>query len=176
MALSFQAHLAERALALTPKVLAKPLAIVPFQLKANLIEQLLKLVLAQQQADDELAFLDGRTVAIHVTDLNLNFVVNYHTKWVVSDMAKQLEADVHFSASSQELILVAAGKEDPDSLFFQRRLCIEGDTELGLEVKNLLLSIELDTLPKAVQLLVDKLAKTILYLQQIANVQQPVTE
>ena len=34
-------------------------------------------------------------------------------------------------------------QEDPDTLFFHRRLSIEGDTELGLLVKNLLDRIEL---------------------------------
>jgi predicted lipid carrier protein YhbT len=44
--------------------------------------------------------------------------------------------------------LIAGRKEDPDTLFFQRRLSIEGDTELGLEVKNLMDSVDLDALPK----------------------------
>jgi O2-independent ubiquinone biosynthesis accessory factor UbiT len=33
---------------------------------------------------------------------------------------------------------MAARFEDPDTLFFQRRLIIEGDTELGLGTKNFL--------------------------------------
>jgi len=33
-------------------------------------------------------------------------------------------------------------EEDPDTLFFNRKLVIEGDTELGLIVKNLLDSID----------------------------------
>ena len=56
------------------------------------------------------------------------------------------DAQVTFSANSAELVLVAA-KEDPDTLFFQRKLSIQGDTELGLVVKNLLLSIEFASMP-----------------------------
>jgi predicted lipid carrier protein YhbT len=37
---------------------------------------------------------------------------------------------------------LAERKQDPDQLFFQRRLVIEGDTELGLALKNLLDSLE----------------------------------
>ncbi|EXJ09542.1 ubiquinone anaerobic biosynthesis accessory factor UbiT [Nitrincola nitratireducens] len=37
---------------------------------------------------------------------------------------------------------MAKRTEDPDSLFFQRQLSIEGDTELGLGIKNLLDSLE----------------------------------
>lgn len=40
-----------------------------------------------------------------------------------------------------------AGRKDPDMLFFQRRLVVEGDTELGLAVKNLLGAIEPDAVP-----------------------------
>ncbi|MEF1307042.1 SCP2 sterol-binding domain-containing protein, partial [Vibrio owensii] len=49
-------------------------------------------------------------------------------------------------------------KEDPDTLFFQRRLSIEGDTELGLEVKNLMDSVDLEQLPKAMQVALNQLA------------------
>ena len=38
-------------------------------------------------------------------------------------------------------------EEDPDTLFFSRRLRIEGDTELGLIVKNLLDSVDWDSTP-----------------------------
>ena len=32
----------------------------------------------------------------------------------------------------------ALRREDPDTLFFTRRLVLEGDTALGLEIKNAL--------------------------------------
>lgn len=56
-------------------------------------------------------------------------------KLVVSQNA---QADVSFSADASDLLMIAARKQDPDTLFFQRRLVIEGDTELGLYVKNLM--------------------------------------
>ncbi|SNB73692.1 SCP-2 sterol transfer family protein [Kingella negevensis] len=37
-------------------------------------------------------------------------------------------------------------EEDPDTLFFNRKLQIEGDTELGLITKNLLDCVEWDKL------------------------------
>ncbi|MGL4734573.1 MAG: ubiquinone anaerobic biosynthesis accessory factor UbiT, partial [Enterovibrio sp.] len=49
-------------------------------------------------------------------------------------------------------LLLAARKEDPDTLFFQRRLLIEGDTALGLQVKNALDSVDLSALPPFVQM------------------------
>lgn len=49
------------------------------------------------------------------------------------------------------ILFNCARKEDPDTLFFQRRLQIEGDTELGLYVKNLMDAIELDSMPSVLR-------------------------
>ena len=38
-------------------------------------------------------------------------------------------------------------QQDPDTLFFQRRLMLTGDTELGLEIRNVLDAIDIDELP-----------------------------
>ena len=46
-------------------------------------------------------------------------------------------------ATLHDFILLATRKEDPDTLFFNRRLMVEGDTELGLVTKNTLDAIEL---------------------------------
>ncbi len=54
--------------------------------------------------------------------------------------------------------MIAAHKPDPDTLFFQRRLVIEGDTELGLYVKNLMDAIELEQMPKALRMMLLQLA------------------
>ena len=42
--------------------------------------------------------------------------------------------------------MLATRSEDSDTLFFQRRLSLEGSTELGLQLKNLLDGIEMDPL------------------------------
>jgi len=47
-------------------------------------------------------------------------------------------ADVTIRASLADYIALALRREDPDTLFFTRRLVIEGDTALGLELKNAL--------------------------------------
>ncbi|STL79926.1 sterol-binding protein [Escherichia coli] len=51
-------------------------------------------------------------------------------------VSQNAQADVSFSADASDLLMIAARKQDPDTLFFQRRLVIEGDTELGLYVKK----------------------------------------
>jgi predicted lipid carrier protein YhbT len=46
--------------------------------------------------------------------------------------------DVTVRASLPDYLALALRREDPDTLFFSRRLVLEGDTELGLALKNAL--------------------------------------
>ena len=48
------------------------------------------------------------------------------------------KADVTIRAEARDYLALALRREDPDTLFFTRRIVIEGDTALGLEVKNAL--------------------------------------
>ena len=57
--------------------------------------------------------------------------------------------DLTISARSRDFIALLAREEDPDTLFFSRRLLMEGDTDLGLLVKNTLDGIELPRLDPA---------------------------
>jgi predicted lipid carrier protein YhbT len=51
--------------------------------------------------------------------------------------------DLTISARSRDFIALLMREEDPDTLFFNRRLLMEGDTDLGLLVKNTLDGIDL---------------------------------
>ena len=46
--------------------------------------------------------------------------------------------DVTLRARLPDYLALALRREDPDSLFFARRLVVEGDTELGVALKNAL--------------------------------------
>lgn len=158
MAQAFQHRISEHILHFAPRVSRRSIALVPVSMKMALIAQILNLVLAEQVRSGELAFLNDKSVGICVDDIDLQFQVGMDHKLWVQPM---IQPNVIFSANVPELLLVAAGKEDPDTLFFQRKLRIEGDTELGLEVKNILLSIELDSLPAPVSIAVNKLAQLL---------------
>jgi predicted lipid carrier protein YhbT len=45
-----------------------------------------------------------------------------------------------------DFLVLAGRQEDPDTLVFQRRLVMQGDTELGLQVKNLLDGLDVESL------------------------------
>ncbi|QLE87734.1 SCP2 domain-containing protein [Shewanella sp. Scap07] len=161
------AHAAKQLLNHGPQIVAKPLQLVPFAVKGQALQSMLSLILKQQIIDEELDFLEQRWVGINITDMDLRFEVSFDGQICVAPSGN---AEVVFSGNSKDLLLIAAGKEDPDTLFFQRKLTIEGDTELGLEVKNLLLGVEFDTMPAPLRDSIDKLAELLQYLQRQAPI------
>ncbi|WP_392566966.1 SCP2 domain-containing protein [Utexia brackfieldae] len=143
----------------TPSVLSLTLRYIPFGLKKQVIEQLLRRQFEQALADGELDFLEDRWLKIEVRDIQLIWFVSLiDGKLCVSP---DEIADVAFSGETNDLILIATRRQDPDTLFFQRRLIIEGDTELGLNIKNLMDSIDLDTMPKSLRMTLEKCADFI---------------
>lgn len=121
-----------------------------------MLEQVLSWQFRRALADGELEFLDGRWLSINVRDIGLRWYTSVENdKLIVSQNA---DADVSFSADASDLLMIAARKQDPDTLFFQRRPVIEGDTELGLHVKNLMDAIELEQMPKAIRVMLLQLA------------------
>lgn len=129
-----------------PAVLRVPARFVPFVVQQSLLGSGLRRVFKEALADGDFAFLQDKWLKIAIVDLGLTWFISYQNEQlVIADRVPH--CDVSFEAQLNDLILIAGRKEDPDSLFFQRRLRIEGDTELGLEVKNLMDSIDLDLLP-----------------------------
>ncbi len=91
---------------------------------------------------DELAALEGRVLRIRVTDIGACASVERRGGRFRAVGAKA-SSDISFAATVSAFAQIATRQQDPDTLFFHRRLSIEGDTELGLIVKNLLDAIEL---------------------------------
>ena len=95
-----------------------------------------------------LARLDGKVVRIELRDAGTELTLRcrsgrFHP---VSSLAA---ADVTIGACVHDFALLALRREDPDTLFFARRLTIEGDTEAGLTVKNMLDAADLSSLVAA---------------------------
>jgi len=97
-------------------------------------------------AEGEMNFLQYKWLKIEITDLGLVWFFSCGPQQQIL-IKKQVKSDVCIRGTLKSFVLLAAQKEDPDTLFFQRDLTIEGDTDLGLEVKNLLDSLEFDELP-----------------------------
>ncbi|WP_380179886.1 SCP2 domain-containing protein [Kalamiella sp. sgz302252] len=133
-----------------PQWLRMPLQFAPFTAKKQILQQLLGWQFRTALAEGELDFLQGRWLGIDIRDLGLRWATTVEQNAL--RIADRQEADVWFRGDANDLLLIAARRRDPDTLFFQRRLLIEGDTELGLEVKNLMDAIELETMPKPLRI------------------------
>lgn len=89
--------------------------------------------------------LIGKRLMIRVRDagLSLRFTMgrrNFHPSF------DPRTPDLTISARARDFLALMAREEDADTLFFSRRLLMEGDTELGLLVKNTLDAVELPPL------------------------------
>lgn len=140
-------------------ILKKPLGLMPFSAKQKLIQSLLNAQFEQALEEGELDFLEDHWLKIEVRDLDLTWFISLIDEKLVVSRCEI--PDVSFSGNMNDLILIATRKQDPDTLFFQRRLTIEGNTELGLHVKNLMDSVDFETMPKPIQKSLMLLSKLI---------------
>ena len=105
----------------------------------------LNVALAKQLSADVAQMLTGKKLRLRVTDAQWAFDFEWKGGRFVACQNKA-QADLTISASAHDFVLLARRQEDPDTLFFNRRLAMEGDTELGLLVKNTIDAIELPVL------------------------------
>jgi hypothetical protein len=120
----------------------------------------LNLALGRMLPREPLVPLIGKRFAIRVLDAGLCLRFAYGNRGFGSDITPAgghesplklrfrpifdaTPPDLTISAKSRDFIALLAREEDPDTLFFSRRLLMEGDTDLGLLVKNTLDGIEL---------------------------------
>lgn len=136
-----------------------PARLTPVKLQALVLEPLLQRVLAERIADGELDFLEGEIVGVVISDIGLYWYLTMREGRI--RLISQGRPAVTIAGGVREFLLLVSRYEDPDTLFFERRLLVEGDTELGLLVKNLLDSIELDELPAPLRHMVMRAASLV---------------
>lgn len=108
----------------------------------------LNLFLAPYLPIDALAMLEGHALRIEARDARVVFDFAWRDKRF-HPLPPGSDPVLTISASVRDFILLMQRKEDPDTLFFSRRLGMEGNTELGLLVKNTLDALDLTVLPWA---------------------------
>ncbi|WP_163131364.1 SCP2 domain-containing protein [Agarivorans sp. Alg241-V36] len=129
-----------------PRLLSLPVKMCPFSLQGKAMEKALALSFAEAIEEGDLDFLEQRWLKLTVSDLAASWYITFDNERL-RVQAQAPQVDVSFSGELNDFVLMMGRKEDPDTLFFQRRLKIEGDTELGLELKNLLDNLDIDDLP-----------------------------
>ena len=139
-----------------PSRLAPWLRALPPTLQQRLLERAMARVLAAPIADGALDFMCGRRLGIDVTDLDLHWVIELHDgRLTVSDAG----AETSVRGSATDLLLLASRLEDADTLFFQRRLVLTGDTELGLTARNLLERLPWESVPLGLRIVLNRGAR-----------------
>jgi predicted lipid carrier protein YhbT len=134
---------------LLPKPVGDVFSRLPAYPGSLLFVTALNLALARQLGSDVGDMLQGKSLRLCVTDARVAFDFAWKSERgsgrFVARHASNPDAapDLTISASAHDFVLLAQRKEDPDTLFFSRRLAMEGDTELGLMVKNTIDAIEL---------------------------------
>lgn len=140
-----------------PAVFARPLALLPQPMLNRASRALVDAVLAEPLANGSLDHLAGRRLGVEVTDLRLRWVMAILERRVTMfDPTATAEATV--SGSATDLLLLAGRLEDADTLFFQRRLQLTGDVELGLTVRNLLDQLPWESMPLGLRIALNRAA------------------
>jgi O2-independent ubiquinone biosynthesis accessory factor UbiT len=130
---------------------------VPFVLQRLALQQSLNRLFAAPLADGAFDMLRDRWLRLQVKDLHLQWFLTCTDAGL--QVAARAPEQVSISGNWSDFLLLASRQEDPDTLFFRRRLLIEGDTELGLAVKNLLDSLDPDDLPHWFWVLLQRLGQ-----------------
>ena len=102
----------------------------------------LNLALGRLLPREPLTPLLGKRLAIRVSDAGLSLRFSYGERGFYPSFGG-IAADLTISARARDFLALLTREEDADTLFFSRRLQMEGETELGLLVKNTLDAIEL---------------------------------
>ncbi|RLM48919.1 sterol-binding protein, partial [Halobellus sp. Atlit-31R] len=124
-----------------PAPVGRLLSLLPAYPGSVLFAAALNRLLATHLPDDVRAGLAGKRLRLCAPDAGIAFDFAWRGR-AFAAVRRSGHADLCISASMRDFALLAARKEDPDTLFFSRRLVMEGDTELGLLVKNTLDAIE----------------------------------
>ena len=142
-----------------PSIVLQPLVQSPFLLQRLALETALKQLFGEAIADGDFEFLRDRFLKVEIHDIGLCWYFSFDGKRITAH--RHARSDASIRGELREFLLLASRQEDPDTLFFQRRLQIDGDTALGLEVKNMLDTIDLDILPRPVRKGMDRLANVL---------------
>lgn len=126
--------------------LTAPLRLAPFAIQQAALEQVLNRLFRRPVAGGDLDFLEGRSIVLEIVEPGWRWPITLEDGHI-RVQHRDSPGHVLIRARADVFARLAAGLADPDTLFFQRRLAIEGDTELALALKNFLDSVDPADLP-----------------------------
>ncbi|NMP32360.1 hypothetical protein HII17_12385 [Thalassotalea sp. M1531] len=151
-----------------PPHIFKPLLLLPDQISETMMSFSLNKVFKQPLIDEEIDFLQEKWLKLNLTDAGFYCFITVLENdlgtplvSVKNQLPQNLsKPNVEFSADVESIVMLATKKLDPDTLFFQRKLMVTGETELGLAIKNFLDDFDFkESLPEPIQMLISKMQK-----------------
>jgi len=127
-----------------PEIVSWPFRYVPTKVHSQLLVLFLNRMLITSLKQGDLDFLRNKKLNIEVKDAHINYSMGISNDRLIT-MPLAGDSDLMIRANTYDFLMLVARKEDPDTLVFQRRLVMQGDTELGLELKNFLDSLDMES-------------------------------
>lgn len=114
---------------------------IPFGLVRTSVEALMRGALQDPIRNGELEFLRGRWLQFYIMDLGVRWNVTLGLNGPIL-VQSAVRPDVIISGDLRYFVEMANADNDPDTFFFQRKIKVEGDTEMSLWIKNTLFASE----------------------------------
>lgn len=121
-----------------PAPLALPFKLIPGPVHSTVLTTALNALFAARIREGEFEFLRDRVLAIQVRDAQVEYRFRLAGPAGFVPSRSPQRPDLAISGAIYDFLALATRREDSDTLFFNRRVVMEGDTALGLELKNLL--------------------------------------
>ncbi len=141
-----------------PRTLGHGLRFIPPDWQGRILTKLMNRMVLSALPPETLGFLEQRRLAIEVEDMGL--------RWVFMGAGPRLQplpagatAAATIRGKALDLLLLASQLEDADTIFFQRRLTMTGDTALGLETRNVLDQLPWERLTPGLRIALNRLAR-----------------
>ncbi len=149
---------------LRPQNLVRATSFMPHKLNCTLTQQLLNKAFMEQISDGDFDFLEGRLLQVEIIDARLFIGLSFEQNRIscFHFNCQSRHSDVTLSIKTVDAISLIQQQVDPDTLFFQRRLKINGDTELAHHMKNTIDTLDPEVIPKIILNLISDYKELVL--------------
>lgn len=146
-----------------PVPLILPFKIIPDYFHNSALTITLNQIFKNEMEAGDLDFLEGRSISINIHDAEVVYRITLSEGRLKTHGGKS-KCDLSIQANFYDFLTIVSRQEDADTLVFQRRLVMEGDTELGLSLKNYLDGVDIDS------------SKLLLFIEKLSRRALPVYE
>ncbi len=126
-----------------PLPIAAGLKLLPDAIHTDIMTRVANHLMRGQDIAERLDYLEGKRICLSVSDTGNSFHIRIARRRLIR-CSNHAPWDVRISGKLEDFWRLANRSEDPDTLFFNRDLELEGDTDAALYLKNLLDSVEFD--------------------------------